>query len=143
MRVMRPGLKAAPSLLRAAALAAMMIGAASTSCSHETGPALSVEVEGETLAPTSALANAASLCCCRVRGTVRNTSSIAVHVNVNFDARGADGAGLGTALDWVPNLLPGARAPFDAAGILAPCSSVTSITGRHLITGVFTGSGGS
>jgi len=129
--------------LRPAAFAAMLIGIASTGCKHETGPALSVEVEGETLAPTSSLANAASLCCCRVRGTVVNTSSIAVHVNINFDARAADGSGLGTALDWVPNLAPGARAPFDAAGILAPCSRVTSITGHHNITGVFTGSGGS
>ena len=125
-----------------AAVVALMFATAWSGCSHETGPSLSIEVKGEVLAPSSSLPNAASLCCCRVRGTVRNTSSIAVHVNINFDAQSAAGF-LGTAIDWVPNLAPGAQASFDAPGIIAPCAQVTAIKGRHGITGVFTGSGGS
>lgn len=123
--------------------AALMIAMALTSCrSHETGPSLSVVVEGETLVPSSSVANAASVCCCRVRGAVRNTSSITVHVNVIFDARGAAGL-VGTAIDWVQDLAPSAEKPFDAVGILVPCAQVTGLTGRHRITGVYTGSGGS
>ncbi|HET7293929.1 MAG TPA: hypothetical protein VFM88_16000 [Vicinamibacteria bacterium] len=127
----------------AACAFAVATGLLSTSCrSHETGPALSIEVEGETLVPSSSEPNASSLCCCRVRGTVRNTSSITIHANLNFDAGGAAGP-LGTALDWVPNIAPGAGAPFVAVGISAPCSQVTTITGRHFLTGVYIGSGGS
>ena len=133
---MRPRLSGAQTVLRRAAFATLIVGTALTSCrSHETGPSLSVVVESETLVPSSSDANVASLCCCRVRGTVRNTSSIAVHINLNFEARGAGGP-LGTALDWVPNVAPGAQAPFDAVGIVAPCAQVTAITGRHRLTGV-------
>ncbi len=126
---------------RPAAFTIVVIGAALTSCGHEMGPSLSVDVESERLVSTSSLPNAASLCCCRVRGNVRNTSSISVHVNLNFEARDPGDASLGTAIDWVPNLAPGASAPFDAAGILAPCSQVGTLTGRHRITGVYAGSG--
>jgi len=127
---------------RRMALVVLMVATAWTGCSHETGPSLSIEVESAILAPSSTAANAQSLCCCRVHGTVRNTSSIPVHININFDAAGAAGA-LGLAFDWVPNVAPGAQASFDAPGIIAPCSQVTSITGHHGITGVFVGSGGS
>jgi hypothetical protein len=139
---MRPRVADARSVGRRAAFAALMVATAWTGCSHETGPSLSIEVENAVLAPSSSIANAASICCCRVRGTVRNTSSITVDVNINFDSQGAAG-GLGTAIDWVRNLESGAQASFDAPGIIAPCEQVTAITGRHRITGVFTGSGGS
>ena len=134
----------ASRLRRPCVMATLMIGAAGMmACrSHETGPSLSMVVETTTLVPSSSEVDAASLCCCRVRGTLRNTSSITVHVNVNFDAQGATGL-LGTALDWVPNVAPGALAPFEAVGISAACSQVTGITGRHFLTGVFVGSGGS
>ena len=125
-----------------AALVALMVATAWAGCSHETGPSLSVEVEEAVLVPSSSAPDATSLCCCRVHGTVRNTSSIEVHVNIVFDAQGTAGP-LGPAIDWVPNVAPGALASFDAAGILGPCAQVTGITGRHRITGVFTGSGGS
>lgn len=126
---------------RRSALTALVIATALTGCSHETGPSLSIAVEGEFLAPSSSVPNAESVCCCRVRGTVRNTSSISVHVNIRFEAAGATGP-LGTAIDWVPNLVPGGQATFDAPGIIAPCAQVTTITGRHRITGDFAGSGG-
>ena len=127
---------------RHVALATVMIGAILTACSrHETGPSLSFVVEGERLAPSSPLPDANALCCCRVRGTVLNTSSIAVHVNLNFEGHDRNGASLGTAIDFVSSVPPGGRASFDAAGILAPCSQVVSLSRQHLITGVFTGDG--
>jgi hypothetical protein len=122
-------------------VATSIIGAISSGCHHETGPSLSIVVESRSLAPTLTEPNASSQCCCRVRGTVRNTSTIAVHVNVNFEARDADGRSLGTALDWIPNLAPDGRASFDAVGILGPCSVVKTLTDRHLLTGVYTGAG--
>jgi hypothetical protein len=123
------------------ALTSLMLGTASMGCGHETGPSLSIAVANESLASSSTEANAASLCCCRVRGTVRNTSSIAVDVFIDYEATSAAGP-LGPALDWVPNLGPGDEAAFDAPGILAPCKQVTGFTGRHRITGVFAGSSG-
>jgi len=140
MRALRRGL---PGGNAAAYLLALATGVASLSCrSHETGPALSISVEGENLVPTQDVANAAAVCCCRVRGSVRNTSSIPVHVNIFFDARGASGS-LGAALDWVRNIDPGATKPYEAVGIVAACADVTSLTAQHSITGIYTGSGGS
>lgn len=119
----------------AVAMAAVLSG-----CNeHETGPSLSFVVESESLAPSSTLDNAAAQCCCRVRGTVLNTSSIAVHVNLNFEGRDASGASLGTGLDFVANVPPGGRAPFEAAGITAACARVASLERRHMVTGVFIG----
>ncbi len=119
--------------------AAVMVAAILTGCSrHATGPSLSFAVESERLVPSSSLPNAASVCCCRVRGTVRNTSSIAVHLNLNFSGRDGRGASLGTALDFVPNVPPGGQASFDAAGIIAPCSQVASLGRQHFVTGVYT-----
>ena len=125
-------------LIRSLAIAAVAM--VLTACGeHETGPSLSFVVEGETMAPSSTLPDAAAQCCCRVRGTVVNTSSIAVHVNVNFHGRDASGASLGTALDFIPNIPPGGRAPFEAAGISAACSRVATLERSHNVTGVFLG----
>jgi hypothetical protein len=106
---------------------------------HETGPALSFTVDGESLVPSTSLPNASSQCCCRVTGTVLNTSPIPVHVNLNFQGRDASGATLGTAIDFVPNIPPGGRAPFEAVGISAACSRVASLDRSHNVTGVFVG----
>jgi hypothetical protein len=121
-------------LLRPLVLAAVILPAGCGE--HETGPSLSFVVESENLVSTAAGGNAA-LCCCRVRGTVRNTSSIPVHVNLNFEGRTAAGTSLGTALDFVANLQPGASAPYDAAGIFGACSQVASVRRTHVVTGVF------
>lgn len=126
------------TLMRSLAIAAVAV-AVSACGEHETGPSLSFVVEGETLAPSSTLPDAAAQCCCRVRGTVVNTSSIAIHVNVNFQGRDAGGASLGTALDFIPNIPPGGRAPFEAAGISAACARVASLDRSHNVTGVFLG----
>ncbi len=121
-------------------LAAAAIAVAMTSCGgHETGPSLSFVVESESLVPTSNEPNAAAQCCCRVGGTVRNTSSIPVHVNLNFSGRDQAGASLGTAIDFVANIPPGGRAPFEAIGISAACARVASVVRSHNVTGVFIG----
>lgn len=125
------------------ALAAGVVAVALTACgAHETGPSLSFVVENESLAPTSTLADASNECCCRVRGTVLNTSGIAVHVSLNFRARDSSAAPLGTALDFVANIPPGGRAPFEAVGISAACSRVASLDRSHNVTGVFIGPAG-
>ena len=121
-------------------LATAALAAALTGCStHETGPSLSFVVEGESLAPTTAEPGASAVCCCRVRGSVMNTSSIPVHVNLNFEGRDASGASLGTGLDFVANIPAGGRASFDAAGIVAACARVASLDRRHSVTGVYVG----
>ena len=121
-------------------LAAAMTALALAGCGeHESGPSLSFAVEGESLAPSSTLPDAAAICCCRVRGTVVNTSAIPVHVNLNFQGRDAAGASLGTAIDFVPNIPPGGRAAFEAAGITAACSRVARLDPSHNVTGVFIG----
>ncbi len=126
--------------LRPLVLAVVIVGVIPVACGqHETGPSLSFVVESEALAPSSDLPNANAVCCCRVRGTVRNTSAIPIHVNLNFDGRAASGASLGTALDFVANLAPGASARYDAAGIFAPCAQVASLNRTHIVTGVFVG----
>jgi hypothetical protein len=127
-------------LMRPLALAVVL--AAFAGCSdHETGPSLSFVVESQGLAASSTVPNASAVCCCRVRGTVRNTSSIPVHLNLNFDGRSASGASLGTAMDFVANLPPGERASFEAVGIIAPCDQVATLVGRHNVTGLNTGAG--
>lgn len=120
---------------------AVLAVATAASCSHETSPSLSIDVTGESLVATSTEPNAESLCCCRVRGNVRNTSSITVDVFIDFEATGAAGR-LGTALDWVPSIPPGEQASFDAPGILAACQQVTTITPHHRISGHFFGKSG-
>ena len=121
--------------LRSLAVAIALLGIACED--HETGPSLSFVVESQNLVPTSTAANAAAVCCCRVRGTVRNTSSVPIHVNLNFDARTAEGASLGSALDFAANIAPGASAPYEAAGIFGACAQVASLRPNHLVTGVF------
>jgi hypothetical protein len=121
-------------------LLAAALGLALAGCgAHEAGPSLSFAVEGESLSPSTTLPNAAAQCCCHVRGTVVNTSSIPVHVNLNFQGRDAAGASLGTAIDFVPDIPPGARAPFEAAGITAACARVATLERSHNVTGVFIG----
>jgi hypothetical protein len=137
----RPDLSWARHVLRPVAIATVMLGAVSNGCHHETGPSLSFVVDSQALAPSSSLPNASSLCCCRVKGTVRNTSTIALHINLNFQGFDTSGALLGTAIDFVSNVPPGGKADFDAAGILAPCSRVVKLSGQHLVTGVYTGAG--
>jgi hypothetical protein len=116
------------------ALAAMGLAAA---CNHVTGPALSAEILSQQLVPTSGFANAAQLCCCHVQGTIRNTSSITVHVSFRWKAFDRNGAEAGTAFDYVKNIAPGATATYDGAGIAQPCSAIARVEPDVLVIGLF------
>jgi hypothetical protein len=131
---MRPIPRVVTALVLAAAAAAVL-----AACSHTVGPSLSVSIEGRRLEPSSTVPNAANICCCRVRGSVKNTSSIAVNVEVRFHTKDATGKDLGTALDWVPSVPAGGTKSFDAAGIIAVCSQVASIDNDPIAYGLYDG----
>lgn len=125
-----------PRVACAAVLAALAAGLLAA-CSHTTGPSLSVSIEGRTLVPSSTVANKASLCCCRVTGTVKNNSSVAVNVEVRFHAKDASGNNLGTALDWVTDIAAGGSKAFNAPGITAVCSQVATIENDPIAYGLY------
>lgn len=107
---------------RSALLVAAFL-ALSTSCGFDTGPSLDVEVQRPTLRPT---AGSASVCCCRVVGSVANRSTIPVHVHVAFDSFAAgEPTPSGQAVDFVENLQAGETRSFDAAGFVQPCSAIS------------------
>jgi hypothetical protein len=109
---------------RALVVVGLLAAVGSSSCSHTTGPSLTAEIVSEFLEPTSTIAGADTICCCRVQGVVRNTSSIPVHLDLSWTALDDGGGSLGTAMDVVANVEPGESRPFDAAGIFASCSRV-------------------
>lgn len=122
---------------------ALVLAAAAASflaaCKHTVGPSLNVTIENRRLEPSSTVPNAANICCCRVKGTVKNTSSVAVNVEVRFHTKDATGKDLGTALDWVPNIPAGGSKTFDAPGIIAICSQVASIDNDPIAYGLYDG----
>lgn len=122
-----------------AALVSLALAGSLGACQHETGPSLTFVVEDQHLESTSTVSS--TLCCCRVKGHVRNTSSIVVNINLNFPAVDAQNNALGAGLDFVEAVQPGQLRTFDAAGIFAPCSQVKTVTSVHQITGVFVGAG--
>jgi hypothetical protein len=131
---MRPLPRIAIALVLAATFAGLL-----AACKHTVGPSLVVSIEGRRLEPSSTVPNAVNICCCRVRGTVRNTSSIPVNVEVRFHTKDASGKDLGTALDWVPGIAAGGTKTFDAAGIIAVCSQVATIENDPIAYGLYDG----
>jgi len=119
--------------------AALLAAAVLAACSHVTGPSLTVTVVSRTLEPSSTVANASALCCCRVRGTIKNTSSITVNVDVRFRAKDRSGNSVGTALDWVPTIAPGETKSYDAVGFTVVCSTIdqSTIVNDPLAYGVY------
>lgn len=115
-----------------------LVGVAFTSCEHVTGPPLSAVIESERLISTSTQANAASICCCRVEGVVRNTSTIPVDISLRWKAVGADGKQFpGTALDFLIDVPPGGRAPFLGVGLFEACSRIVRVERDILVIGHF------
>jgi len=109
---------------RALVVVGLLGAVGSSSCGHTTGLSLTAEIVSESLEPTSTIDGADTICCCRVQGVVRNTSSIPVHLDLSWAALDSSGGSLGTAMDVVANVDPGESRPFDAAGIFASCSRV-------------------
>jgi len=102
-----------------AAGAALAIG-----CQNSvTGPSLTAVVGSLSLTPTLKVPAGENICCCHVVGTVRNTSSIAVNVQLDFQAK-QGGTVVGTATVMVENVSPDAVRSFEAKGVYAPCSSL-------------------
>lgn len=132
-------MRLAPRPLIVVALAVAGYGA---SCDHVAGPDLSAQVVSQDLVPTASVQEAApfepsALCCCRVQGLVRNTSSIPVHVSLRFGGVNRDGGAVGTAVAYVENVPPGGTAPYSAAGIFAACDRVARLDASQFVIGVF------
>jgi hypothetical protein len=106
-------------------------------CSHPTGPSLSAVILDQNLVSTGGGADAASICCCHVQGRVQNTSVIPVDIILDWNAVDTSGNPIGLATDFEKNLDPMAIAPFNAAGIFAPCAKVKSITPTISVVGIY------
>ena len=108
-----------------------------SSCTNVAGPALTVEVLSQSLVPTATATqtgpqlgepvNPPAICCCRVKGQVRNTSSVAVHVEVTWRLSTkalASRDSIGQARDFLRDLQPGETRSFDAAGLFEACNKI-------------------
>jgi len=110
--------------LAVAALLALGIATAFGCQNGVTGPSLSAVVESMSLSPTLKVPAGENICCCHVVGTVKNTSSIDVHIQLEFPAT-AGGVNVGMATILVRNVTPGAVRTFEAIGIQSACSSLS------------------
>ena len=116
-------MKHAARLMVGAALA--LSGSLTLACqTGVTGPSLSAAIETLALAPTVNAPASQNICCCHVVGTVRNTSGVTEHIQLQFPAKAANGDSA-TAVVLLNDVLPGALRSFEAPGIFAPCSSFT------------------
>jgi hypothetical protein len=109
----------------AAALAVAV--AVMTGCQNGvTGPSLSATVQNVSLQPTVAgLQGGQNVCCCHLAGQLTNGSSVAVHAELIFPAKGTNGENLGTALNILEDVPSGATRSFLAVGITAACKDVS------------------
>jgi len=118
---------------RFAVAVALALGAAFTiACQNGVvGPSLTATVQTISLSPTfpftpgNATGEQASrnICCCLVVGTVKNTSSIAAHIELQFPAMRA-GQSVGTAVDLEKDVPSQAGRSFSAVGIQAACNTL-------------------
>ena len=105
------------------------------SCSHvDTGPSLyNAVLRNVTLSSTT---GNPALCCCHVVGTAENDNTVPVHLTIMVAAFDSHNNSLETILQFVPDLQPGASTPFDAAGFVIPCNSISSIRTQVNVSGV-------
>jgi len=114
----------ASRLLLAASAVCLSVGLLMACQNGVVGPSLSATVAPPpTLALQPSLAGQPTVCCCHVVGTVTNTSSVTVHVQLAFPASVA-GQSAGAAYDFQKNVAAGEVRSFLAAGIYAPCSQI-------------------
>ena len=116
-----------------AVLAMFAVAAAAgslSSCGETIGPSLSVQVNDReartpTATPTNAVPNVSALCCCRVNGTVQNTSTVPVHVSLRWEALGPGRVALpGPADVFVENIAPGATRRFASVPFFYACNEI-------------------
>jgi hypothetical protein len=111
-----------------AAIAALVLaGALMAGCQQGvTGPSLSATVQNVSLQPTVAgLEGGQNVCCCHVAGQVTNTSSVPVHAELLFTAKGPNGLLVGTALTIQRDVPARATRTFLAVGIFAACKDIS------------------
>lgn len=119
---------------RFAVAVALALGVAFTiACQNGVvGPSLTATVQTISLSPTFPFTagNATSeqaarnICCCVVVGTVKNTSSIAAHVELRFPAI-SQGQAVGTAIALEKDIPSQATRSFSAVGVQAACNTVS------------------
>lgn len=121
-------MKQAPRLVLAAVLA--LAAAVAIGCQNGvSGPSLTAVTSQLSLVPTLGstpdLSANMNTCCCHVSGTVKNTSSIEVNVELRFPAKNRQtGESVGMGLALQKNMAAGASRSFEAVGIYAPCNSI-------------------
>jgi hypothetical protein len=99
-------------------------GALTIACQNGvSGPSLSATIVSMTLQPTVTAPSSENICCCHVVGSVKNTSSVTAHVQLQFPAK-AGGTEVGRAIDLERDLAPGAVRAFEAPGLMVACSSI-------------------
>jgi hypothetical protein len=128
-------------MLWAVLVAALAVVAISQACNHITGPSLTAVIERRDLVPTSTstAVDPSSICCCKVTGTIRNTSSVPVNISFRFVATNKDGKNVGTAVDWQANVDVNATRNFTADGIYEACSRVPKdkVVDNVLVIGLY------
>lgn len=109
-----------------AATAVAMVAASTLACQNGvSGPSLSAAVQTLALRPTvSGVDGGANVCCCLVTGEVRNTSSVALHIQLTFPAK-SQGASVGTAVILERDVPANTVRPFVASGIQAACKDLS------------------
>jgi hypothetical protein len=106
-----------------------------SSCDNITGPPLSIEVVSQSLVPTASATqtgpqfgepvNPPAICCCRVKGQVRNTSTVPVHIELVWQLNAQAltvRPSVGQARDFLRDVQPGETRSYDAAGLFEACS---------------------
>ena len=103
-------------------LAVALAGALAMACQNGvTGPSLTATILQLDLSPTLKVPAGENICCCHVVGTVKNTSSVSVHIRLQFPAKDKAGASAGAAEVLVTSVPAGATRPFEAVGIQTAC----------------------
>lgn len=123
---------------RLAIVLAAGIGLSATSaCDHFTGPGLTVAVDSEALTPSASVPEARTICCCHVKGFVRNTTTIPVYVRLSWQGTHANGLPVSSAaLDTVKDLAPGERRAFLGIGFEEPCAGISAIVRTTEVKGL-------
>lgn len=106
-------------------LAVAAAGALLMGCQNGvTGPSLTASILQLDLSPTLKVPAGENICCCHIVGTVKNTSSVGVHIRLQFPAKDKAGASAGAAEVLVTAIPAGTTRDFEAIGIQKPCSSL-------------------
>ena len=118
-----------------------------SSCANVAGPALAVEVVSQSLVPTAsatqtgpqigAPVNPPAICCCRVKGQVRNTSTVPVHIELVWQLNAAaltSRTSIGQARDFLRDVQPGETRSYDAAGLFEACNKIAFTDLDRIVT---------